>query len=693
MNPIVHPFIIDLQTKYNRIVQYEIKQFDTDSHKFAFTLLNNSVAYNLTGLTGKIYIKKPNGQEVFSNLTIDSATGGKLSFLLTTQCLTVPGVVEAEITLYGNSGEVLTSITFTYIVKPVLRDDTAIESTNEYTALTEALAEVTGFTNLRTEVETARGGEVNLNTRLNGIASSLEENAKIIEGTDGGAITLEIASYSSQGYKIKFKRTTYELTTSINIPDNAEVDFNSCIIKRKTGSGVFDLVKNSNQTTGNININVYNLNLDGNKNADSLVNSNSAHRFSGLKFKNVTGFKLNNIDVINTCSAEIQAEGNNAGTLIELSEGEAVNINGSYNAGTAVLLVNSKVKISGSKTHDNTGSGISSYASDDCKYFDIETYNNGYSNLSVNGRRSIVNNVTSYGSAYSGVNIGHNDQSSDDTQLSNIISYNNGYEGLTIAGCSNIQGTNIIVYGNARNNIRIFDGATKTKLLNIDCHNSAGGQGILYESGEGHLIDNAKVYANHTSGINVGTGAKVKIGNNVECFNNGRVVSTNSAGVIFNNASGCEIGTAKLYDNQTTKTQESGLWIAGGSGHKVFLLTAENNKTYQIRKTSAPTGIIEMYPSSGVIAVSSFLNSWIGAGVSYEKDANGNVHVWGRLNSGSVGVVAFNLPTGFRPGSTINRATIANNTIAYVGIATNGDFVPYVSNVNHDFDLTFKQVL
>jgi lysophospholipase L1-like esterase len=152
MNPIEHSFIIDLQNRYNRIRQYEIKQFDTDSHKFAFTLLDNSVAYNLTGLTGKIYIKKPNGDEVFSNLTINSAIGGKLSFLLTTQCLTIPGTVEAEITLYGTGGEVLTSITFTYIVKPVLRDDEAIESTNEYTALTEALAEVQNIDNRFAEV-------------------------------------------------------------------------------------------------------------------------------------------------------------------------------------------------------------------------------------------------------------------------------------------------------------------------------------------------------------------------------------------------------------------------------------------------------------------------------------------------------------------------------------------------------------
>ncbi len=188
MNPIEHSFIIDLQNRYNRIRQYEIKQFDTDSHKFAFTLLDNSVAYNLTGLTGKIYIKKPNGDEVFSNLTINSAIGGKLSFLLTTQCLTIPGTVEAEITLYGTGGEVLTSITFTYIVKPVLRDDEAIESTNEYTALTEALAEVQNIDNRFAEVnsqleEKANITDVRMKQNLIGTGDITAELQSQIAGT------------------------------------------------------------------------------------------------------------------------------------------------------------------------------------------------------------------------------------------------------------------------------------------------------------------------------------------------------------------------------------------------------------------------------------------------------------------------------------------------------------------------------
>lgn len=243
MNPIIHSYVIDLQNKYNRIRQYEIKQFDTDSHKFAFTLLDNSVAYNLTGLTGKIYIKKPDGTEVFSNLTIDNATGGKLSFLLTTQCLTVPGAVEAEITLYGTSGEVLTSITFTYIVKHLLRGDESIESTNEYTALTESLALVETWNQ---QFETKYNGlEAEYATDLTEVKDGLEELSKnennpFSLGLDGqsssdvSTLMQQFLDFSTSSgiKKVNFPYGTYIVSTPLYVnSDDVEVDFQGSTIK------------------------------------------------------------------------------------------------------------------------------------------------------------------------------------------------------------------------------------------------------------------------------------------------------------------------------------------------------------------------------------------------------------------------------------------------------------------------------
>jgi len=62
----------------------------------------------------------------------------------------------------------------------------------------------------------------------------------------------------------------------------------------------------------------------------------------------------------------------------------------------------------------------------------------------------------------------------------------------------------------------------------------------------------------------------------------------------------------------------------------------------------------------GFLPVTTFLNSWanVSAGtptVQYFKDLNGIVTVYGSLNGGSAGTIAFQLPTGYRPSTVTNR--------------------------------------
>jgi len=55
--------------------------------------------------------------------------------------------VVSEITIYGTNGETLTSASFGFIVSTIIREDGVIESTNEFTALTDALMVVTTIAN------------------------------------------------------------------------------------------------------------------------------------------------------------------------------------------------------------------------------------------------------------------------------------------------------------------------------------------------------------------------------------------------------------------------------------------------------------------------------------------------------------------------------------------------------------------
>jgi hypothetical protein len=536
-----------------------------------------------------------------------------------------------------------------------------------------------------------------LDTHSNEIGILNTQLADIVKETTSANLQSVINDFASRGVKLTLKRQVYEIESTLLIPSNIEIDFNFSTIKRKAGSGVFDLIVNSDTTNGNSNIRLRNLIIDGNKDIDGLVAENIADRFSGLKLVKVSNSVLENITVTKTVNAEdqgdVEANRPAAGIyFLNCTDIDCKNLNGYNNDRTAILVNKSRVRIDGSLTYNNLGSGISSIGADESEYHNITSYNNGYSNVSVNGLRSKVSNVLTYGSGYSGLNIGHNGAPSDDTVVVNVHAYNNAYEGLTIGGSARVQVTGIEVHGNQRNNIRIFDGSTASKLVNVISRDSAGGNGISYESGKAHKLLGAEIYKNAVVGVYVTNSVTVDMVN-VDSYNNGQITSTNSGGIVLNTANDCVLINVKAWDDQEIKTQESGIWIAGGSGHRLLFPDVKNNKTYQIRKTTSPTNIVEHYPSSGVLSISTFLNGWTSASVNYEKNSNGDVRVWGRLSGGTVGSPAFNLPSGFRPGLTIKRPTIANNTSAYAEINTNGDFIPYVSNVNHDFDITFKQVL
>ena len=138
LKPIEHIINIDLANKININKQINIKKNDTNSHKFIINLFDNSLAYDLTSTTQRIYFKKADGTTVFANCVIENISG-KISYILDTQCVSFAGNVETEITIYGSAGEILTSITFVFEVRKIIRDDAAIESTSQFTALTTAL--------------------------------------------------------------------------------------------------------------------------------------------------------------------------------------------------------------------------------------------------------------------------------------------------------------------------------------------------------------------------------------------------------------------------------------------------------------------------------------------------------------------------------------------------------------------------
>ncbi len=668
---------------YDRI---KVKQNDTARY-LLFNLLDNGVPFSLENKTVRVYGVKPDGTKVFNNLTIINAAKGLAELQLTTQMLVKPGCLKLELVIYEVT-DILSTTKFDIDIISCIRDDGAIESTNEFSALTLGLSKLDEWD--KYFKETSGKIEEKYTERLSGLATSLEENAKLIKCTDGEAITLEIASYSSSGFKIKFPRGILEITQPIYVCEGAEIDFNYCTIKRKTGTTPFDMIKTANPIAGFTGLKLKNLIIDGNKDIDNLTPVTPAHRFSGLRLDKVKDFYLENITVTGTVNAENKSSDGfpASGIFFVNCEGEAHNINGYNNDRTAIFLWNSNVQIYGGVTHDNKGSGISSDNSDYSGYFNLVSYNNEYSNISINGLYSKASNILTYNSKYSGLNVGHNGYPSDFSQINNIISYNNAYEGYTIGGSKFVQSNNIETFGNTRHNIRIFDGSSNCKLLNINSHKSGDGFGVFFETGIGHMIDNASVNSNAEMGIYCQENTGVNIGNNVECNNNGQKTKTGS-GIVLNKVLNANIGTVTCCDTQTEQTQESGIWCASSRNVIINQPKLKGNKTYDIRMTGENINLKRYIETEPMPLVSE--NDWI-VTARYERTIDNTVIIQGFVNGGSPKTVCSTLPVGFRPDSTMKFTSYKNdNSIGVIQINPNGEITPLSFNDLQSFSISFKQ--
>ena len=160
---------------YNPI---QVKQGD-NSRYLLFNLLDNGVPFDLENKTVRVYGLKPDGTKVFNNLTIINAARGLAELQLTTQMLVKPGCLKLELVIY-EATDILSTTKFDIDIISCIRDDGAIESTNEFSALTVALAKADEYG------EALKQGTENIEliyaTELNGVKSSLEEKVNKEQG-------------------------------------------------------------------------------------------------------------------------------------------------------------------------------------------------------------------------------------------------------------------------------------------------------------------------------------------------------------------------------------------------------------------------------------------------------------------------------------------------------------------------------
>lgn len=136
MNHIEHRLRLDvLRDSVQGFVR--VTKNDTRSRKIIVFLTEGSCAYPLYGvLTAKLKAEKPDGTILYNDCVVENAA---IVYTITAQTTATVGIVECELVLYGDADEVLATPRFKIIVQDPVIDDSEIESTDEFTALTSAI--------------------------------------------------------------------------------------------------------------------------------------------------------------------------------------------------------------------------------------------------------------------------------------------------------------------------------------------------------------------------------------------------------------------------------------------------------------------------------------------------------------------------------------------------------------------------
>lgn len=139
MRKVEHRLRLDLLRGGNQ-GYIRVKRGENGARRLAIALYMHSVPYMAdAGTTAVFRAIKPENTKLFNSATV---ADNVVTVGLTTQTVAALGTVRCELSIYGTNNELLYSPQFDIIVEDYLYSDTAIESTDEYTDLTEAISKV-----------------------------------------------------------------------------------------------------------------------------------------------------------------------------------------------------------------------------------------------------------------------------------------------------------------------------------------------------------------------------------------------------------------------------------------------------------------------------------------------------------------------------------------------------------------------
>lgn len=281
------------------------------------------------------------------------------------------------------------------------------------------------------------------------------QNAVTAAGVAGGAVYLPAG--------------TYLLQSTISLPSNIALYGDGVIseLQRDVSVTPFDMIEIKNQA----HIGLYDFYING---VTKLDNGTASNRYCGIRIWADGGAKPNDIEIVGvhvdkTTSGEIQTEGNRGAILLEDCYDVRLSRCKFYDNRATAILITIKNGTTGFNTNNiqieqcygvgevapfdpDFPNGFGSFISGD-NHTDVLVSGCyvdgfGFSNISMNGPRSTIQNCISKNSNYAGINLGHSTvgNNCDNSIVDGNITTNNNYSGINVAASKNIVISNNTSY-------------------------------------------------------------------------------------------------------------------------------------------------------------------------------------------------------------------------------------------------------
>ena len=130
---------VKLDTWHKNCVVVSASQGEVNARFLEITLVDGGEPLNLEGTTVLIYAEKPDKNVIFNNCKIENAEKGIVSVGLTSQMSVLSGKLDCEIHIINREKSTLKILGLQIRVMPFANSDSAVESTSEFTVLSDAI--------------------------------------------------------------------------------------------------------------------------------------------------------------------------------------------------------------------------------------------------------------------------------------------------------------------------------------------------------------------------------------------------------------------------------------------------------------------------------------------------------------------------------------------------------------------------